>query len=262
MECRHVYYARGFRSDRHADNTPDRKCVTMGVGTILIVSSDPKKIEKYCKSHYIREKCQLPHYGGKDEPYRTLGYIDCSLHWTCQKCHIETCSACTQIQFVIKLDYSRPKRTCMGCLGMSLWEYVGKSEQLLGKAGSVKKTGLVLVESEDVRELCDYVDGGNACSIPHGGPRDYPFSAIVNEKPKSMKCFRCDIEGFPSMERQFVRNLDKAMTLCSGCFGQDIWKYLAWRHREDIRTKMSRGMPDEQHMQCWSNILNEGALAS
>ena len=155
-----------------------------------------------------------------------------------------------------------PKGTCMGCLGMSLWEYVGKSEQLLGKDSAVKKTGLVLVESEDVRELSDHIDGANACSISHCGPRDYPYSAIVNEKPKSMKCFRCDIESFPSIEMQFVRNLDKAMTLCSGCFGHDIWKYLAWRHREEIRTMLSSGRADEQHRQCWSNILNEDALAS
>ena len=234
----------------------------MGVGTILIVSCDPKKIEKYCKSHYVYDRCQLPHYGGKDEPYRLLGYVDCSMNWLCPKCRLDTCIACTQIQFVIKLDYSRPKKTCMGCLGMSLWEYVGKSEHLLGKNSSVKKTGLVLVESEDVGEMCDYVDGANACFIPHCGPMDYPYSAIVNEKPQSMKCFRCDVECFPSAEKQFVRNLDKAMTLCSGCFGQDIWKYLAWRHREEIRTKMTRGMPDEQHMQCWANILNEDALAS
>ena len=234
----------------------------MGVGTILIVSCDPKKIEKYCKSHYVYDRCQLPHYGGKDEPYRLLGYVDCSMNWLCPKCRLDTCIACTQIQFVIKLDYSRPKKTCMGCLGMSLWEYVGKSEQLLGNGSPVKKTGLVLVESQDHRNLPYYVDGSNICFVPYYGPKGYPYSTIVNETPKSMKCFRCGIKDFSSIERQFVHDADKAITLCSGCFGQDIWTYLAWRHRERVRTMMSSGRADEQHMQCWANILNEDALAS
>ena len=233
----------------------------MGVGTILIESHDLKKIARYCKSHYVYDQCRLPHYDGKDEPYRLLGYIDCSMNWICPKCHLDTCIACSQIQFIVNLDYSRPKKTCMGCLGMSLWEYVGKSEKRFGENSAIKKTGLVLVESQDVRGLFDHRDGSNSCFIPHCGLRDYPYSVIFNEQPKIMKCYRCGIEDFPSMERQFVLDLNKAMTLCSGCFGQDIWTYLAGRHREEIRTMMSRGRPDERHIKCWSNILNEGALA-
>ena len=244
----------------------------MGVGTILVESRDRPAIESYCKRNDARGKCYLPHYGGADEPHRAVVQVDCSSRLRCSKCHIETCSACTQIQFVVNLDSSK-RNMCIGCMGMSVWEYVAKREIQYSGAGDDKRTGLVLITSRSSDDLISFIETREHCFLP-GYAEDDVYSAIVKETQSPMLCGRCGREEYPSVGRHYVVDIDSGKTLCSGCSGHDVWSYLAERHHENIRTRLHQSLPSpetykkvgvkrpnpgaiNEHLECWARIIRE-----
>lgn len=244
----------------------------MPTGTVLVESASRSNIESYIKRNELRERCYLPHYGGNDEPCRAITAVSCHPKFKCSKCGIETCSACTQIQFVVNLDRSK-RNMCVGCLGMSLWEYVAKGELQYSDSRDDKRTGLVLLKSQNMDKLISFTETREHCFIP-SYTEDPMYVAIAKETQSPMQCDKCGKEEYPSVDQQYVVDIDEGKTLCGHCNGQDVWSYLTERHREHVRVQLHRPPLDPKilkkvginrpspgynndHLECWAKIINE-----
>ena len=228
----------------------------MGVGTVLIETRRFASIRAFCNDNEIHDHCVLPDSGTdkNDEVHRAIIYTDCSMEIRCHKCNLETCPGCTDIQFVLNIDHGASNDVCTGCLGMDIWEYIdSKYDGVETPDGS---DGIMVAVSRDYDKLAEHVDNAQPCWVPwYGGRRNEPLTALFKAPGKQLKCGKC--QEAPSKESRFLLDIDAGTCTCTGCLGQSLWQYLAWRHYEDIREDVARGSPVPEIASCWTRTIGE-----
>ena len=89
----------------------------MGVGNVLLKGLDSGTLEVVAQDIELLETCSIAMPG---EFRYSVGYADCSIWLTCDRCGKQKCVACHG-QFLVDLSDTKTT-TCMACLGRTIFE--------------------------------------------------------------------------------------------------------------------------------------------